>query len=397
MEKIGIYGGSFNPPHVGHIRAAKCALDTLGLSRVLIIPAGIAPHKQLPSGSPTPDQRLQMTHLAVADEPQLEVSDLEIARGGTSYTYQTVAQLRALYPDAQLVLLMGTDMFLSFETWKNPEDILRQVTLGVFYRGEPQEVAAIDAQKNYLEAKGAKVELVKNPVTAISSTQLRRLLCFDCAAPFLPTGVEAFIRKNKLYSTDEDLTNLPQSQLEEKVCSLLKPGRIPHVLGCRDAAVELAKLWGADVTDAARAALLHDVTKALDGPLQLTLCQQYDIMLDDFSLQNPKTLHALTGSLVARRIFGENPAVVAAIRSHTTGKPAMNVLEKIIYVADYMEPNRDFPGVEKLRKLAYTDLDAALRLGLEMTLDLLKQQGREISPESQQAVDYLKTKGVEAP
>ena len=151
----------------------------------------------------------------------------------------------------------------------------------------------------------------------------------------------------------------------------------------------MAKKWGVDVTDAARAGLLHDITKALDGPLQLTLCQEYGTILDDFSKRYPKTLHALTGSLVAERIFGENEAVVSAIRSHTTGKAGMNLLEKIIYVADYMEPNRAFPGVEQLRVLATVDLDAALRLGLEYTLEHLRKQGAEVSPESQAALAAL--------
>jgi len=114
--------------------------------------------------------------------------------------------------------------------------------------------------------------------------------------------------------------------------------------------------------------------------------------LDAFSTHNPKTLHALTGSLVARRIFGENDAVVNAIRHHTTGKANMSLLEKIIYVADYMEPNRDFPGVDKLRALAFSDIDAALQLGLQMTVNMLKEQGREVSPESMEALSWLKRK-----
>ena len=182
--------------------------------------------------------------------------------------------------------------------------------------------------------------------------------------------------------------------LEKTVVSLLKPNRVAHVLGCRDTAAELARIWGANEVDAARAGILHDITKALDGPLQLTLCKEYGIILDNFSSKNPKTLHALTGSLVAERIFGESAAVVSAIRSHTTGKAEMNLLEKIIYVADYMEPNRDFPGVAELRRLAYTDIDKALKLGLEMTLQMLRSQGREISPESQQALQYLENAGV---
>ena len=175
---------------------------------------------------------------------------------------------------------------------------------------------------------------------------------------------------------------------------LLKESRVAHVLGCRDTAVELAKRWGANEEDAARAALLHDITKALSPALQLTLCREYGIVLDVFSQENPKTLHALTGSLVAERIFGENKAVVEAIRWHTTGKANMSILEKIIYVADYMEPNRDFPGVEQLRSLAYSDIDKALKLGLEMTLRLLQQQNRQVSAGSREALAYLEECGV---
>jgi nicotinate-nucleotide adenylyltransferase len=119
------------------------------------------------------------------------------------------------------------------------------------------------------------------------------------------------------------------------------------------------------------------------------LCDAYGRILSDFSKRYPKTLHALTGSLVAERIFGENEAVVSAIEHHTTGKADMDLLEKIIYVADYMEPNRDFPGVEQLRELAFTDLDAALKLGLEMTLAHLKRQGNEVSPASREALAWL--------
>ena len=207
----------------------------------------------------------------------------------------------------------------------------------------------------------------------IDPDNLRRLQAFGCAG-------------GKSHGEYRDLS---MEELEKAVISLLKPNRVNHVLGCRDTAVELAKRWGADVTDAARAGLLHDITKALDGPLQLTLCGEYGILLDNFSARNPKTLHALTGSLVAERIFGENAAVVSAIRHHTTGKADMTLLEKIIYVADYMEPNRDIPGVDRLRLLAFTDLDGALRLGLEMTLEHLQKQGSEVSPESQEALEWL--------
>ena len=390
MARIGIYGGTFNPPHVGHIQAAKQAAQILGLEKILLIPDRIAPHKVLPEGSATPQQRLEMLQLAAAGIPCAEVSDMELRREGTSYTYLTILELRQMYPHEELVLIMGTDMFLTFDRWKNPDIITDHATLGVLYRGERGEIQAIEARKAQMESRGIRVELIENEITAISSTQLRRMLAFRCAGPFLPDGVGAYIRDKGLYDGAADLRRLEMDRLEAVVTRLLDPKRIPHVLGCRDTAVELARRWGADETDAARAGILHDITKALDGPLQLTLCAEYGTILDDFSQKYPKTLHALTGSLVAERIFGENEAVVEAIRHHTTGKADMSLLEKIIYVADYVEPNRTLPYVHELRHLAFTDLDAAVRMGLEKTLEHLATQGAEVSPASKEALDFLK-------
>lgn len=394
MERIGIYGGTFNPPHIGHLQAAKQAVKALGLSKLLIIPAYAPPHKAvLPENSPTAQQRLEMLRIAAAGCPEIEVSDLELRREGVSYSWETVEAVKRQYPDAELVLLMGTDMFLTFEGWMHPEEILKNASLGVFYRGDKGEQPAIAKKKTEMEAKGVTVYLVRNDVIPISSTQMRRLLAFRCAGEFLPEGVLDYIRENRLYDTRTNWKNLPMEELERVVVSLLNPNRVKHVLGCRDAAVALAKRWGANATDAARAGILHDITKAIDGPLQLTLCDAYGKLLDDFSKRYPRTLHALTGSMVAQRIFGENENVVSAIEFHTTGRADMTLLEKIIYVADYMEPNRDFPGVERLRSLAFTDIDAALKLGLEMTLEHLHEQGAEVSPASAAALAWLNKKG----
>ena len=393
MERIGIYGGSFNPPHIGHLEAARSALRSLKLDRLLLIPAGQAPHKAAPEGTPTPEHRLEMLRIAARSLEKTEISDLEMRREGPSYTYETVEQLREMYPNAELVLLMGTDMFLSFLTWRNPERIYQNATLGVFCRGLRKEKDAIYAKRAELEALGAKVELVDNPIIDISSTQMRRMLIFRFGRFLLPKGVWEYIRENKLYGTDRDYRGLPMEELETVAIALHDPKRVPHVLGCRDTAARPAKIWGVDPETAARAGLLHDITKALDGPLQLTLCDEYGTILDDFSMKYPKTLHALTGSLVAERIFGESPEIVAAIRSHTTGKADMTTLEKIIYIADYMEPNRDFPGVEKLRFLAETDLDAALKCGLEQTLEHLANQGSRVSPETRDALAWLNENG----
>lgn len=389
MKRIGLYGGTFNPIHTGHIEAAKGAMAALGLDRLLLIPAWAAPHKAMPEGSATPQQRLEMLHLAAAELPGAEVCDMELRRQGVSYSYETVMELRRQYPEDELVLLMGSDMFLSFDTWIKPEIILQNAALGVFCRGDKGEAAAIEKKKAVMEQQGADIRLIHHEPIPISSTQLRRLLAFGCREEFLHPAVSDYICQQGLYHTRACWKQLPMDRLEQVVVSLMNPNRVAHVLGCRDTAVELAKRWGADPADAARSGLLHDITKALDGPLQLTLCRSYGKMLGDFARKYPKTLHALTGSLVAQRIFGENEQVVNAICSHTTGKAQMTMLEIILYVADYMEPNRTIPGVERLRELAFSDIYAALRLGLSMTLEHLARQGSEVSPETLETAAWL--------
>ena len=388
MERIGIYGGTYSPPHIGHMKAAEYAIEALKLDRLLLIPTGVSPHKAMSAGATSAD-RLQMLRLSAANMEKAQVSDIEILRQGSSYTVDTLRQLRAENPGAELVLLMGTDMFVSFLNWREPESILSLATLAVFCRGERGEQERIEAQKAKLEALGARVELVRNPVNAISSTDLRRMLVFGCADPFLMPGVGDYIREKGLYGLDRERKNLPMEELEKAVIALMNPNRVAHVLGCRDTAVELARVYGENEVDAARAGLLHDITKAIDGPLQLTLCDEYGIVLDTFSRSFPKTLHALTGSLVAERIFGENENVVSAICHHTTGRANMTLLEKIIYIADYVEPNRDFPGVEEMRAMAYTDLDRAVLMGLESAVAHVRRQGQGLAPATLEALEFL--------
>ena len=389
MERIGIYGGTYSPPHIGHLKAAEYAIEALGLDRLLLIPTGVSPHKAMSAGATSAD-RLEMLRLSAAGMEKAQVSDLEIRRQGSSYTVDTLRAIREENPGAELVLLMGTDMFVSFLSWREPESILALATLAVFCRGERGERQRIEAQKANLEAMGAKSRLVETPVNATSSTDLRRMLVFGCADPFLMPGVGDYIREKGLYGLDRDRKHLPMEALETEVIALMNPNRVAHVLGCRDTAVELARVYGENEVDAARAGLLHDITKAIDGPLQLTLCDEYGIVLDTFSRSFPKTLHALTGSLVAERIFGENENVVSAICHHTTGRANMTLLEKIIYIADYVEPNRDFPGVEEMRAMAYTDLDKAVLMGLQSAVAHVRRQGQGLAPATLEALEFLK-------
>ena len=125
MERIGIYGGSFNPPHPGHLRVAQYALKTLGLDKILMIPTGIAPHKIMPADTPTPAQRLEMCRIAARHIPRAEACPLELEREGASYTVDTLRALRQQYPQADLWLVVGTDMVLTFDRWRQPEEMAK--------------------------------------------------------------------------------------------------------------------------------------------------------------------------------------------------------------------------------------------------------------------------------
>lgn len=392
MGRIGIYGGSFNPPHVGHVLAATELVGLLQLDRLIVIPAAMPPHKQLPEGTPTAAERLALCKLAFGDLPNTEVSDIEISRSGVSYSVDTVHELKRQYPDDELFLVMGTDMLLSFSNWYQPQEIANNVTLAVMHRSEKDEAldrSVDEAIRQLRQTMNAKIVTVENHPIETSSTQVRLLIAFDCLAQLLPQKVAASIEQNGYYLHGQSRKNLPFDRLITVSLSLHRPQRVPHVLGCCETAKQLAAQYGADETDAARAGILHDVTKALDAKGQRLLCERYRLSLSQAELENDKLLHAKTGAAVAEHIFGENAAVCDAIFWHTTGKADMTLLEKIIYLADYMEPNRDFDGVEVLRTLAKTDLDAACLEGFRMSLELLRRRGKVIDPNSLQAWQYL--------
>ncbi len=391
MARIGMYGGSFNPPHVGHTLAAAEMIGHLDLDRLIVVPAASPPHKQLALGSPTPEERLELCRAAFAWVKKAEVSDIEIRREGASYTVDTLRQLRAQYPDDELFLLMGTDMLLSFDTWREPEDISKLATLAVMHRETDEAVWEQVREKSavYSRELHARIVLVQNRCIQVSSTAVRRLLAFG-APDFLDPAAREMILSRGWYLSGADLKGLAYDRLREISLSLHDEKRRPHVIGCSETAEALAVKYGADPVLARRAGILHDITKALNAEDQLRLCQRYEIELSELQRDNPKLLHAKTGAAVARSVFGECEALCSAIYWHTTGRKNMSLLEKIIYIADYMEPNRRFPDVDRLRELVWRDLDAGLAFGLELSIRQLRRMGRIIDPDSLAGWQYYK-------
>ena len=394
--KIGVYGGTFNPPHLGHLTAARSVFELLNLDLLLLIPAGLPPHKELPAGSPTAVQRLEMTRLAgeqLGLGDKVRTLDIELERGGRSFTSDTLAQLREQYPDSELWLLMGTDMFLTLQTWHEPEKILSLAGIAAFGRTEEDTEELFSAQRDYLYRTypQARIFTLTLPgVIDVSSTELREKLAKGQGANLLAPAVYGYILREGLYNMNADLKHLPLSQLRPVALSYLKHRRIPHVLGTEQEAIRLAERYGADVEKARRAALLHDCTKKLDMPAQLALCEKYGIQLDELEQQALKLLHSKTGAAIARDVFGVDDEIYSAIWYHTTGHAGMTTLEKIIYLADYIEPSRDFPGVDTLRKVCYEDLDKGLLLGLEMTIEEMTAMGNPVHRATLEARDWLK-------
>ena len=394
--RIGVYGGTFNPPHLGHLTAARAVFELLKLDRLLLVPAGDPPHKVLaPDSAPAAD-RLALT--AMAGEQlnlgdQVETLDIEVCRTGKSYTADTLDEIAARYPGAELWLLMGTDMFLTLHAWYHPERIFARAGVAAFGRTEEdtEELFAVQREHLYRTYPDARIFTLTIPgVVNISSTRLRGMLAKGDGGRYLPPAVYGEILHRGLYGTHADLKKLPLGQLRPVALSFLKHKRIPHVLGTEQEAIRLALRYGADVEKARVAALLHDCTKKLEMDEQLFLCAQYGM-----EHQALKLLHAKTGAAVARDVFGVDDEIYSAIFWHTTGHADMTLLEKIMYLADYIEPTRDFPGVDKLRQVCYDSLDAGLQLGLEMTVEEMAQRSNPVHRATLEALEYLK--GTEQP
>ena len=383
MAKIGVYGGAFNPPHKGHHLLAKQAVSKLSLDKLIIIPSLISPHKETDTVTPAQD-RLEMCRIAFSDIPNAEVSDMEIKRGGVSYTSDTLKILKGQYPDDELMFLMGDDMFLSFDTWHEPEVISALATLTVFLRdrGKGSEVLekAIDLKLKY----NAKTAFVKNIVYEAASSEIRA--DFEDMSSRIQHNVARYIVEHGLY-------NNPYTPLIKDIKAYIENNiseyRKKHIYSTVEEAAKLAVRYNADVNKAILAALLHDTTKELDDKSHLELIEKYNAKVYDNENEVSKLLHQITGAIYATEKFGVTDCdVINAVRYHTTGRAGMSLLEKIIFIADFIEPTRDYQGVENIRKYAYDDIDTTCRIALDFTIRTLENEGETVNGQTIEAYNY---------
>ena len=192
LKRIGLFGGSFDPPHIGHLVIAEMARRSMDLDIVYFVPAYIPPHKK-GSHPTTAGDRLAMTRLSVQGNAKLKVSDLELRRKGVSYTVDTVRAFRKRFPAAELFLIIGSDSLRQFHSWKSPGEILSEVSLIVYRR--PRSV------RTNARFHSAKVSFIKGPLMEISSSDIRKRMQKGKSIRYLVRdNVLSFIKKKKLYS-----------------------------------------------------------------------------------------------------------------------------------------------------------------------------------------------------
>ena len=381
MKKIALFGGTFDPIHRGHSTMALRLADALGLDEVILMPTFVPPHKVKLSMADAA-YRLAMCRITAEQDARLTVSDMEIARGGASFTVDTLTALTAQHPDAEWYLIVGADMFCTLRTWYRFEDIAKMATMCTVPR-EGTDTAALKAYADELIAQGVRCYVADEPVEPISSTEIRRRLSAgELADEWLPDGVADYIREHGLYADSADVCD-QNEQFRSIIRQRLGDYRYHHSLCVADEAKRLAKRYGADERQAYTAGLLHDIMKDTDRKSQLQILADFGILLDDAEKRVDKLWHAKVGAAFLEHILQiKDRAILDAVRYHTTGRAGMSLLEKIVFVADFTSADRQYPDVDEVRRLSDISLEETMIYTIDYTIRDLLNKGQAIHPDT---------------
>lgn len=382
--KICISGGTFDPIHKGHIEIAKIALSQFNLDKVIFMPTG---NSYMKSDVTPSIHRYNMLKLAIEGIDKFEISDLEIKRAGYTYTKDTVVYFKENYPDDELYFLIGTDTLFMLEKWYMPEYLFKNLIFIVAKRGDADSVAKAEELK---EKFNADIRFMHNDIIDISSTEIREE--FDNKSydefnnRFFDKKVFEYIKENHLYKemNDAEMITLLSKELKES--------RLMHTFGVIDTATSLAKAYQADIKKCERAALLHDCAKYMPLEDMIAICERNFVELNDLEKSKDSLLHAKAGACLAYEKYGiKDKEILDAIKYHTTGKPDMSLIEKIIFVSDFIEPGRTHS--EKLpmyRMIAMADINLVCMNILKDTLDYLESLNEEIDPLTKETYIFYK-------
>ncbi|MBQ2932886.1 MAG: nicotinate-nucleotide adenylyltransferase [Clostridia bacterium] len=199
MQRLGIFGGTFNPPHKGHIYIALEAIKGAALDKMLFVPCGNPPHKSV-EGNVSPVQRFEMTRLAIADYPDFEITDLEMKSKEPSYTLKTLEKLKILYPDAKLCFVVGGDSVRDMKDWYHSEEIFKLAEIVALRRGGIDDSIFESSIELYKETYDAEITVVDILPTDVSSSELRRKIAKGCdVADLIAPSVLEYIKEFEIY------------------------------------------------------------------------------------------------------------------------------------------------------------------------------------------------------
>ena len=384
--RIGIMGGTLDPIHNGHIAIAEAVKTALSLDHVLLLPDGDPPHKAL---SVSKEDRWNMVRLAAEGREGLVPCDMEIRREGTTYTYDTLTELRAKQPDTEWYYIIGEDTVQILDSWRRFPEIAKLTRFAAVTR--PGSDAAVTREKvaELREKYGAEILFAEGAAGPdISSSDIRaRVAEGKPITDLVPEAVERYIREKGLYLcgySEADVHRMLKDRLNEK--------RYIHTLGVARTAEELARLHGSDPARARLAGLLHDCAKYMDRTEMFRYVRENVPDTDEEELGMASVVHAPAGMLMARDDFGvRDPEILSSIRKHTLGDAEMCDLDLIIYIADFIEPNRqDFEGMAQARALAREDLKRCAVYCAELSGKYVLAKGYQISSRTAKMIQNLK-------
>lgn len=388
--KYGIFGGTFDPFHPGHMSIVTGALDSGLVDRVWVIPSGFPPKKDARQLTFAP-YRYYMTQAALKNIPNCQVLPVEIIRTQPSYTVETLRILREeslAGPDDELFVIYGTDILFEIEEWYHPEILMKEAHLLIARRPGILQEKTLQKVHELEDAFNIQISFFPIEGVTVSSQEIRRTRNFSS----LSVPVKQFIKKNALYPLDNPLSHLNENTHREiyeygTILFLeLSRSRLLHSLNVCILSVRYALIHGVDPDTAAIAGLLHDCAKELPISRQTLLAKRADAR----ELPENALLHAPAGVKYAGERYGiKDESILSAIRCHTTGREEMTALDKIIYLADKLEPARDYDDLAELRALALVDLDAAAIACLQAVKDSFIRKETTFHPDSSLALDSL--------
>ena len=387
-ERIGIMGGTFDPIHQGHIRMAQCALQQMQLDRVLMLPSGNPPHK--PDITPA-EHRYRMVCAACAGLTGLEPCREEVDRSGVIYTVDTLSILHEKYPKAELYYIIGADTLMELQKWRRYETVLTLCTFLICPRSWHYTPQQLTEERKRLSGMGGRFVMLDMEVLDVSSTEVRQAIRKGESTPLLPVQVREYAQTAGLNGATPRIAEGPKWL--DLLFSDLSMKRFSHTLAGADTARRLALLHGLDAAKAEAAGLLHDCAKCLPLKDMQRIARENSLTEDDSLLVSGALLHSVVGAHLARTRYGcDDPDILSAIRSHTTGKPGMSRLDMAVWLADTIEPTRaPYPILDKVRMLAGLSLEKAMIASLEGTLQHVRKKGDAVHPATVQTLEWLHT------